>query len=289
MVKIAGIQMSCSEDKTLNLEKAIKLIKLSAEEGIQIVCLPELFNTQWFPRERSKKNFQLAEKVTDKTITTMKKLAKDLAIVLISPFFEKSGRDSFYNSAAVIDSNGKLLGLYRKIHIPDIPLWHEKYYFRPGNLGFPVFKTRFGIIGIQICWDNFFPEGARILTLKGAQLIFCPTAAAFASHKRWENVISANAIINGIPFMRINRVGSEKKQDFYGSSFAVSPEGEFISEPSGMTDSIIIANINLDLITNTRSQYPFLKDRRPEVYKEISKISIISELSKASRASKVHY
>ncbi|MFH0924198.1 MAG: nitrilase-related carbon-nitrogen hydrolase [bacterium] len=271
MLKIAGIQMSCTEDKGANLEKATKLIRLTVEQDVKIACLPEAFNTHWFPKEKSDKNFQLAEKIGDLTISTMQKIAKELSVILICPFFEKTDNDYFYNSAAVIDDRGNLLGLYRKMHIPDIPLWYEKYYFRPGNLDFPVFKTKYGDIGIQICWDNFFPEGARILALKGAQLIFCPTAAAFASHKRWESVISANAIFNNIYFMRVNRVGSEERQDFYGSSFAVNTEGELISEPTGVTDSIVITNVDLDQIGNIRSTYPFLKDRRPDRYGETSK------------------
>jgi N-carbamoylputrescine amidase len=199
----------------------------------------------------------------------MQKLAKENGIVLVCPIFEKEGENAFYNSAVVIDAGGEILGSYRKIHVPQIPLWEEKYYFSPGNFGFPVFKTKFGVIGVQICWDNFFPEGSRILALRGAQIIFSPTAAAFASQKRWETVISSNAISNGVYFFRVNRVGSEEKQDFYGRSFCISPEGELLDEPTGMKEGIALIDIDLRSIDKVRKEWPFFKDRRPEVYKEI--------------------
>jgi N-carbamoylputrescine amidase len=211
----------------------------------------------------------LAEKIDGPSMMRMQKLAKENGVVLVCPIFEKEGENAFYNSAVVIDAGGEILGSYRKIHIPQIPLWEEKYYFSPGNLGFPVFETKFAVIGVQICWDNFFPEGSRILALRGAQIIFSPTAAAFASQKRWETVISSNAISNGIYFFRVNRVGSEEKQDFYGKSFCISPEGELLDEPTGMKEGIALIDIDLRSIDKVRKEWPFFKDRRPETYKEI--------------------
>jgi len=190
-----------------------------------------------------KKHFSFAEMVDGPSIKPMQELARRYNVVLICPIFEK-GEDAFYNSAVVIDAGGEILGSYRKAHIPQIPLWEEKFYFLPGNLGFPVFQTKFAIIGIQICWDNFFPEGSRILALKGAQIIFSPTAAAFASQEKWETVISSNAISNGVYIFRVNRVGSEEKQDFYGRSFCVSPEGELLDKPTGMKEGIALIEIN---------------------------------------------
>jgi N-carbamoylputrescine amidase len=169
----------------------------------------------------------------------------------------------------IIDAGGAILGSYRKSHVPQIPLWEERFYFAPGNHGFPIFETRFGVIGVQICWDNFFPEGSRILALKGAQIIFSPTAAAFASQKRWETVITANAITNGVYIFRVNRVGKEEKQDFYGMSFCVSPEGELLGPPTGMKEGIALIDIDLKQIQKVRKEWPFSKDRRPEVYGEI--------------------
>ena len=216
----------------------------------------------------NKRYFSLAEKVDGYTIETMRGLAETYGVVLICPIFEVEG-DSFYNSAIVIDAGGEVLGSYRKIHVPQIPLWEERYYFSSGDHGFPVFETKFAPIGIQICWDNFFPEGSRILALKGAKILFSPTAAAFASQRKWETVISSNAIANGVYAFRVNRVGSEEKQDFYGKSFCISPEGELLDRPTGMKDSIALIEIDLGNIDKTRKEWPFLKDRRPDSYREI--------------------
>jgi N-carbamoylputrescine amidase len=265
---LAGIQVSCSEEKAQNIEKAVRFAKIAIEKGAHIICFQELFTTHWFPKEMNKRYFSLAEKADGLTIETMQKLAKEYGVVLICPIFERD-EDSFYNSAVVIDADGEILGSYRKVHVPQIPLWEEKYYFSSGNHGFPVFKTKFAPIGIQICWDNFFPEGSRILALKGAKILFSPTAAAFASQRKWETVISSNAIANGVYIFRVNRVGSEEKQDFYGRSFCISPEGEFLDKPTGMKDSIVLIEIDLKNIDKTRKEWPFFKDRRPDNYKEI--------------------
>jgi N-carbamoylputrescine amidase len=266
---LAGIQITCSEDKERNIEKAVRFTKIAIEKGAQIICFQELFTTHWFPREMNKRFFSLAEKADGPTIEMMRGLAKEYGVVLICPIFEIEG-DSFYNSAVVVDADGEILGSYRKIHVPQIPLWEERYYFSTGNHGFPVFETRFAPIGIQICWDNFFPEGSRILALKGAKILFSPTAAAFAPPRRWETVISSNAIANGVYIFRVNRVGSEEKQDFYGRSFCISPEGELLDKPTGMKDSIALIEVDLKNIDKTRKEWPFLRDRRPEVYREIA-------------------
>jgi N-carbamoylputrescine amidase len=268
LLKVAGIQLSCYEEKERNIEKAVKFAQIAVEKGAKIICFQELFVNPWFPREMNREHFSFAEKMDGPTITRMQKLSKDHEVVAVCPIFEK-GEESYFNSAVIIDAGGEILGPYRKIHVPQIPLWEEKYYFSPGNLGFPVFKTKFAVIGIQICWDNFFPEGSRVLALKGAQIIFSPTAAAFASQKRWETVISGNAISNGVYIFRVNRVGSEEKQDFYGRSFCVSPEGELMDKPTGMKEGIAFIDIDLKEIERVRKEWPFFKDRRPEVYKEV--------------------
>ena len=269
-MKLAGIQIACVEDKEKNLEKAIKFAEIATEKGGQIICFQELFTTHWFPKEMEKRHFSLAEKIDGPAVTRMQGLARANEVVLVCPIFEEGEDHRYYNSAVVIDAGGELLGRYRKIHVPQIPLWEEKYYFAPGNFGFPVFKTKFAVIGIQICWDNFFPEGARILALKGAQIIFSPTAAAFASQKKWETVISSNAISNGTYFLRVNRVGSEEKQDFYGRSFCVSPEGELLDKPTGMREGIILTDIDLRKNEMARKEWPFFKDRRPDTYRELA-------------------
>jgi N-carbamoylputrescine amidase len=269
LIKLAGIQITCSEEKERNIEKAVRFTKIAIEKGAQIICFQELFTTHWFPREMNKRFFSLAEKADGLTIATMRRLAKEYGVVLICPIFEIE-ENSFYNSAIVLDADGEILGSYRKIHVPQIPLWEERYYFSSGNHGFPVFETKFAPIGIQICWDNFFPEGSRILALKGAKILFSPTAAAFAPQRRWETVISGNAIANGVYIFRVNRVGSEEKQDFYGKSFCISPEGELLDKPTGMKDSIALIEVDLKNIDKTRKEWPFLRDRRPEVYREIA-------------------
>ena len=268
MIKLAGIQIACCEEKGRNIEKAVRFTKIAIEKGAHIICFQELFTTHWFPREMNKRYFSLAEKMDGLTIGTMRKVAIEYGVVLICPIFEIE-EDSFYNSAIVIDADGEILGSYRKIHVPQIPLWEERFYFSSGNHGFPVFKTKFAPIGVQICWDNFFPEGSRILALKGAKILFSPTAAAFASQRKWETVISSNAISNGVYIFRVNRVGSEEKQDFYGRSFCISPEGELLDKPTGMKDSIALIEIDLKNIDQTRKEWPFFKDRKPDSYKEI--------------------
>ena len=271
MVKLAGIQISSGEEKERNIEKAVQFAQVAVERGAQLICFPELFITHWFPMGMDERHFSLAEKADGPSIRRMQELAKTYDVALICPLFETEGTGSFYNSTVIIDAGGEILGSYRKIHIPRIPLWEEKYYFSPGNLGFPVFRTKFATIGIQICWDNFFPEGSRILALKGAEIIFSPTAAAFASQKRWETVISGNAISNGIYVLRVNRVGSEAKQDFYGKSFCMSPDGELMDKPAGMKEGIALIDVDLKAIDQVRREWPFFKDRRPEAYEEILK------------------
>ncbi len=268
LIKLAGIQTTCCEEKERNIEKAIRFTKIAIEKGANIICFQELFTTHWFPREMNKRYFSLAERMDGLTIGIMQKLAKEYGVVLICPIFEIE-EVAYYNSAIVIDAGGEILGSYRKIHVPQIPLWEERYYFSSGNHGFPVFKTKFAPIGIQICWDNFFPEGSRILALKGAKVLFSPTAAAFASQRKWETVISSHAISNGVYIFRVNRVGSEEKQDFYGRSFCISPEGELLDKPTGMKDSIALVEIDLRDLDKTRKEWPFLKDRRTDSYKEI--------------------
>jgi len=269
MLKIAGIQMHCLPEKKKNLEKALLLAQMAAERGAKIICFQELFTTHWFPRDISPENFKLAEEVPGPTTEAMQAIAQRMEVAMVLPLFEKDPRGLHFNTAVVLDANGEILGKYRKVHVPQIPLWEEKAYFHPGDLGFPVFGTRYARLGVQICWDNFFPEGSRILALKGAQLILSPTAAAFASQQKWEKVICGNAATSGVFIFRVNRVGSEGKQNFYGKSFCASPEGELEDQPSGAREGVVIAQIDLREIERTRRVWTFWQDRRPEVYEEL--------------------
>ncbi|MBA4419032.1 MAG: hypothetical protein C0392_14175 [Syntrophus sp. (in: bacteria)] len=266
-MKIAGIQFACSNNKEKNTEKALKVLEMAFDKGASIICFQELFNLPWFPKARDEGAFLLAEEIGGDTVTLICEKTKTSDAIVLLPFFEKSG-DRFYNSCALIDK-GEVTGVYRKIHIPDIPLWEEKFYFSMGDKRFPVFETRLGRIGVQISWDNLFQEGARILALKGADMIFAPTACAFKSQHIWQTVISGNAITNGLFIMRVNRVGSEEAQDFYGMSFCVDPEGELIGGPTGGGDTILLADIDFEYLKEMRREWPLMKERRPELYKEI--------------------
>jgi len=269
VLKIAGIQMFGSKDKKKNLTKAKRLAEIAVEQDAKIICFQELFNTHWFPMDINPENFQLAEEIPGPTTEVMQEFAQKTETVMVLPFFEKDLKGFYYNAAVVVDADGKILGQYRKAHVPQLPLWEEKAYFHPGDLGFPVFATRYGQLGIQICWDNFFPEGSRILALKGAQIIFSPTAAALDTHEKWEKVICANAATNGVYILRVNRVGSEAKQKFYGKSFCASPEGELVDQPAGNQEGVVMAAIDLSEIERTRRVWTFLRDRRPGIYGEI--------------------
>ena len=269
MLKIAGIQMSCSKDSRANLQKAVEMISLAAERGARVIATAQMFHLPWFACESRKEHFQRAESVDGPTVTALREEARIRGVVLIASVFEKDG-DSYYNTAVVIEKDGSLIGRYRKVHLPQIPLWEEKYYFETGNLGFPVFETSLAKVGVQICWDNFFPEGSRILALRGAQIIFAPTAAAFASQSRWEKVICANAITNNVFILRVNRTGKEERQNFYGKSFCVNPYGELIASPAGTRDAIVFADLDLKEVQETRGIWTFFRDRRPDQYRELS-------------------
>lgn len=269
VVKAAGIQMSATADRDKNLTKAGMLIDLAAAQEAKIIALPQLFSLRWFPRDIDGSNFSLAEKEDGPTLTALCERAARHGVVIIAPMFEEDA-GAYYNTAFVIGPDGKIIGKYRKVHVPQIPLWEEKAYFASGDLGFPVFDTPFAKVGVQLCWDVFFPEGFRILALKGAEVVFAPTASAFDhSHRKWERAICAAAHANGIFVMRVNRVGKEEKQSFYGRSFCARPDGEFIEKPSGSSEGVVLADMTIGEVSSTRNEWVFLKDRRPEEYKEI--------------------
>ncbi|MFQ5586100.1 MAG: nitrilase-related carbon-nitrogen hydrolase [Thermodesulfobacteriota bacterium] len=265
---VAGIQMSSGVDRAANRKRAEKLLQVAVEKGARYASLPQLFNTHWFPKEIREENRELAEEADGPTITTMRTVAQRLKLILVCPIFERDGV-AYYNTAFVVDENGEIIGRYRKVHVPQLPLWEEKSYFTPGN-GFPVFQTKHGVIGVQLCWDIFFPEAARVLALKGAKVIFTPTASAFyESHGKWDRAAAASAHANGVYIFRVNRVGKEDKQEFYGRSFCVDPYGDFVGRPSGHSEGVVLASIDLKEVDRARNTWPFLKDRRVESYREI--------------------
>ena len=268
-MRIAGIQISANADMDCTIERAAEMAGLAAEKGAKIICYPELFLTPWFPLKEEKTFFPLAENVSSNRFGRIREISRAAEAVVIAPFFET--RDgNYYNSAAVID-HGELLGVYRKIHLPDIPLYREQFYFSPGDTGFPVFATSQGKIGIQICWDNLFPEGARILALKGAEIIFAPTAASQQTHSLWEHAISANAFANNVFIFRVNRVGREDGLSFYGRSFCAGPWGEMVSELAGSKEAIVLADIDPKERSEALETWGFLRNRRPGEYGELVK------------------
>jgi N-carbamoylputrescine amidase len=269
MIKVAAIQLAAGPELDRNLRKAAQFLEVAAQRGARIASLPELFALPWFPREKNEHHFGFAQSADGPLAQEMARLAKSLSLAIICPFFEKAQDGTYYNSALVLDSRGNRAGLYRKVHVPEIPLWEERYYFSPGDLGFPVFEVDGIRIGVQLCWDNFFPEGFRCLALGGAQIVFLPTAAAFATQERWLGMAVSHAIANGLFVVRVNRVGKEPLQDFYGQSFCVKPDGELAAEPIGMAEGILLTECRLEEIERARRVWPFLKDRRSREYAKL--------------------
>lgn len=267
-MKIAAIQMSCGPDVQRNVNRAVEMATLAAEKGARLAAFEELFVFPWFPALKDEAPFALAEGLDGAIVERMRELARETGLVLVCPIFERDG-GSFFNTAVVIEKDGSIAGSYRKVHIPEVPFWEEKFYFTPGDGGFPVFDTSCGRIGVQLSWDNFFPEGSRILGLKGAQLIVAPTSAAFSSQDRWLKVISANAVTNGVFILRVNRAGREEHQSFYGESFCTNPFGELVGDTAGGRDTIYLVEAELALVDEARRMLPFYQDRRPECYSDI--------------------
>jgi N-carbamoylputrescine amidase len=264
--------------KQANIDKHVELIQQAADKGAQVCCLQELFYGPYFPAEQDTRWYSLAEPIPDgPTITLMKDLAKKHAMVLIVPIYELESTGIYYNTAAVIDDEGNYLGKYRKHHIPHLyPGFWEKFYFKPGNGGYPVFNTRFGKIGVYICYDRHFPEGARELGLNGAEIVFNPSATvAGLSEYLWRIEQPAHAVANQYFVGAINRVGTEAPWnigEFYGNSYFCDPRGQFVAEGSRNQTEVIIADLDLDTIQEVRDVWQFYRDRRPETYTRTTEI-----------------
>jgi N-carbamoylputrescine amidase len=279
-ITVAATQMACSWDIQSNIEKAINLIHKSADLGAQIILLQELFETPYFCIDTKNEHFDLAKKLSDQpTIKKMQTIAKEREVVLPISFFEKSGL-VYFNSIVIIDADGSIIGHYRKSHIPDFPLYEEKFYFSPGDTGFRVFETKFAKIGIGICWDQWFPEAARVMALMGAELLLYPTAIGseldkpdLDSKNHWQNTMRGHAAANIMPVIASNRIGKESSNDlsmeFYGSSFISNHLGELVSEADRESEKIITHTFDLDLITQYRRDWGVYRDRRTDLYNEI--------------------
>ena len=274
------IQMRCKDDAEANLSNAIEKINSAASKGAQIICLPELFRSFYFPQSEDIEQFSLAESIPGETTEKLSKVAKAKKIVIIAPIFEKRASGVYHNSVVIIDGDGKIVGKYRKMHIPDDPCFYEKFYFAPGDLGFQNFNTKYAKIGVLICWDQWFPEAARLTALQGAQIIFYPTAigwhdsekksVAEAQLQAWETVQRGHAIANGAFVVAVNRVGREGSLTFWGSSFVSSPFGEVLARANRDKEEVLIVKCDLDKIDQIRQSWPFLRDRRIDAYSAIT-------------------
>ena len=279
-ITVGLVQMACSSDVDKNLASAIESICAAAKKGAQIICLPELFLTQYFCQTEDTQNFSLAESLPGPTSETLSKLAKELEVVLIVPLFEKRTEGIYHNTALVIDADGSVAGTYRKMHIPDDPCFFEKFYFTPGDTGFKSFPTRYGRVGVLICWDQWFPEAARLTTLSGAQFLFYPTAIGYQDEDAkesnqqitaWETIQKSHAISNGVFLGSVNRVGRENALTFWGRSFICNPFGKVIGQAENEPE-IVIAQCSLPEIESVRQNWPFLRDRRVDAYQGLSKL-----------------
>ncbi len=289
--KVGLVQMAATPDPEKNLEHAIARVGEAAAGGAQVVCLPELFQTQYFCQREDASLFDLAEPIPGPTTTRLSETAKRLKIVLIASLFEKRTAGIYHNTAAIFETDGTLRGIYRKMHIPDDPLYYEKYYFTPGDLGFRAFDTNVGRVGTLVCWDQWYPEGARLTALQGASVLFYPTAIGWhpaekkefgaAQHDAWRTIQRAHAIANGVYVAVVNRVGFETGDirgkaaagaglEFWGGSFLSDPFGRVIAEASHDKEEILIGEVDFRLLEDVRRNWPFLRDRRIDAYAPIT-------------------
>jgi N-carbamoylputrescine amidase len=282
-VKIGTVQMSCSADPGENLQKAIAKVREAAAKGAQIVCLQELFRSLYFCDVENYDNFKLAEPVPGPSTESLSAVAKELGVVIIASLFEKRAEGLYHNTTAVIDADGAYLGKYRKMHIPDDPAYYEKFYFTPGDLGYKVFQTKFATIGVLICWDQWYPEGARITSLMGAEILFYPTAIGWATSQdedtnseqfnAWQTIQRSHSVANGVHVVSVNRVGFEQNgaMKFWGGSFISNPFGRVLYQASHDQEEVNVLELDLKKTDSYRTHWPFLRDRRIDSYLPITK------------------
>lgn len=286
-VKIGLVQMSCCKDKKANIDKAEKNIRELAARGANIVCLQELFASVYFCDVEDYENFKLSESIPGPTTLLFEKLSKELGIVIVASMFERQMPGLYYNTTAVIDADGKYLGKYRKMHIPDDPGYYEKFYFTPGDLGYKVFKTKYGKIGVLICWDQWYPEASRLTALKGADILFYPTAIGWATcqdektnqeqYYAWQTIQRSHAIANGVHTVSVNRTGKEGEMVFWGGSFVCNPFGTILYEAQHDKEENILVEADTDKTEHYRMHWPFLRDRRTDSYEQITNKYIADE------------
>jgi len=286
VVKLGLLQTACSPDPEANLKRTLSLAEKASNQGAQIICTPELFRSQYFCQSEDHQYFRLAEPIPGPSTKAFQKLAKEKKVVVIASIFEKRAAGVYHNTAAIIDADGSRLGLYRKMHIPDDPLFYEKFYFTPGDLGFRSWKTRYGKIGVLICWDQWYPEGARLTALQGAEILFYPTAIGWhpkekaeygkLQHDAWEVIQRSHAVANGCYVAVANRVGLERPVggdglEFWGQSFVAGTSGQILTKASANQEQVLIIPVDLDKVDVTRRHWPFLRDRRIDAYGDLTK------------------
>jgi len=286
IVNIGLVQARCSPNPDANLKKTLVQIERAARQGAKIICTQELFRSWYFCQSEDHANFKLAESIPGPTTDAFAKLAKKYSVVLIASIFERRAAGVYHNSAAVLDADGSVLGIYRKMHIPDDPLFYEKFYFTPGDLGFRAWNTRYGKIGVLICWDQWYPEAARLTAMQGAQILFYPTAIGWhpsekaslgaAQHEAWELIQRSHAVANGCYVAAVNRVGFERPAgggglEFWGRSFVAGTSGEILAKASTDEEEVLVAALDLDKVDQTRTHWPFLRDRRIDAYGDLTK------------------
>jgi len=285
-VTLGLLQHACSVRPKENLRRALAMAERAARDGAQIICTQELFTTQYFCQSEDYAIFKLAEPIPGPTTDVFRKFAQRRRVVVVVSVFERRAPGLYHNSAVVINADGSLLGVYRKMHIPDDPLYYEKFYFAPGDTGFRAWQTRYGKIGVLVCWDQWFPEAARLMALQGAEIIFYPTAIGWhpcekarlgsRQHDAWETVQRAHAVANGCFVAACNRVGHEASAggdglDFWGQSFVAGTSGEVIAKAGVDRDEIVLASLDLAQIDDTRTHWPFLRDRRIDAYGDLTR------------------
>jgi N-carbamoylputrescine amidase len=280
-VNVGLVQNSCTNDLVSNLSKAEKGIRMAASNGAQIVCLQELFKSLYFCDVEDHDNFKLAESIPGPSTEFFSKLAKELGVVIIASLFEKRAEGLYHNTTAVLDADGKYLGKYRKMHIPDDPGYYEKFYFTPGDLGYKVFKTKFATIGVLICWDQWYPEAARITSLMGAEILFYPTAIGWhkdqdidtnnEQYQAWQTIQRSHAVANGVPVVSVNRVGIEGDMKFWGGSFLTNAFGRVLYQADHSDEEVYVHELNMENSDRYRTHWPFLRDRRIDSYSPILK------------------
>ena len=282
-INIGLVQMSCTANKAENLEKAIEKVHEAAQKGAQIVCLQELFTSLYFCDEEDYENFKLAEPIPGPSTDALSKVAKDAGVVIIASLFEKRTEGLYHNTTAVLDADGSYLGKYRKMHIPDDPAYYEKFYFTPGDIGYRVFKTKFCTIGVLICWDQWYPEAARITALMGAEILFYPTAIGWSTsqdeatnteqYNAWQTIQRSHAVANGVHVVSVNRVGFEQEGNmkFWGGSFVANPFGTILYQAPYDKEEVHVIPVDTSKTDQYRTHWPFLRDRRIDSYQPITK------------------